>query len=140
MPGDLLLFFFNGNAALFQIRNHILKAFLFFADLLFCRGDNVVGQAQLGGNGEGVALAGNADKESVGGLQGLHVEFAAGVLHKGGGEGVDLQLAVVGGGHGADASVVEVVQDGNGQGRSLRGVRACAQLVKEAEGIHVRMT
>ena len=45
VPGDLLLFFFNGNAALFQIRNHILKAFLFFADLLFCRGDNVVGQA-----------------------------------------------------------------------------------------------
>ena len=46
-----------------------------------------------------------ADEQPVGGTQGFHIELAAGVFHKGGGEGIDLQLAVVGGGHGADAPV-----------------------------------
>ena len=61
------------------------------------------GQSQLGGNRESVALPGNPDQQPVGGAQGLHIEFAAGIFHTGRGEGVDLQLAVVGSRHGADA-------------------------------------
>ena len=45
----------------------------------------------------------------------------------------------MGGRHGSDAPVVQMVQDGDSQSRTLRRVRSCAQLVKEAEGIRVRI-
>ncbi len=93
------------------------------------------GRPSFAGDGKGVALAGDADEQPVGGAQGLHVEFAAGIFHPGCGQGEDLQLAVVGGGHGADALPVEMLQDGDGQRRALRGIGARAQLVEEHQAV-----
>ena len=136
---DLLLLLFNGHAALLQVGKQILKAFVLRADLGGGRFDDLLGKAKPPGNGEGVALSGYADEQPVGGPQGLHVKFAAGVFHKGGGKGVNLQLAVMGGRHGAHAPVVQVVQDGDGKGRALRGIGSGSQLVEEAEGVRVRV-
>ena len=101
--------------------------------------DDIVWKSQLLGDGKGIALARDADQQAVGGPQGLHAELTAGVLHTGGAEGKHLELAVVGGGHGAALHVVKEGQDGDGQGCSLRGIRACAQLIKETEGAGVRL-
>ena len=45
----------------------------------------------------------------------------------------------MGGRHGAHAPVVQVVQDGDGEGRALRGIGSGSQLVEEAEGVRVRV-
>ena len=139
MPGDFQLLLLDGDPALLQVGDYVLEGLVLLADLFPGGVYDLLRQPQLGGDGEGVALPGDADQQPVGGLQGLHVELAAGILHKGGGEGVDLQLAVVGGGHGADAPVVEVVQHRDGQGRALGGVCPRPQLIEEAERIRVRM-
>ena len=103
------MFLFYGYAAVLQIGQKILEAFLFFGNLFFCRPDNCVGQAQSGRNGKGVAFAGNSDQKPVCGTQGCHVKFAAGVFHKGRAQGINLQFTVVGGGHGTDSPVMKVV-------------------------------
>ena len=90
--------------------------------------------------GKGVALSRHADKQPVGGPQGFHVKFAAGVFHPRGGEGKYLQLAVVGGGDGGGSLSCEGAgEDGHGQGGSLGGIRAGPQLVKEHQGTAVRL-
>ena len=39
----------------------------------------------------------------------------------------------MGGGHGADALLMKVIQYGHGQRRSLSGICTCTELIKEAE-------
>ncbi|MEI2692210.1 MAG: hypothetical protein V9H69_21880 [Anaerolineae bacterium] len=53
---------------------------------------------------------------SIGRRQGLQAEFDAGVAHAGGAVGVDLEIAVVGGGQGGDAALHQVVQQRPRQG------------------------
>ena len=96
--------------------------------------DNVVGKSQFFGNGKGVALTGDSDEKPVGGAQRLHAELAAGVLHARLCQGKYLQLAVVGGGHGAALHVVEEGQNSHCQSGSLRRICSGSQLVKQAQG------
>ena len=124
-------------AGLLQVGQEVLEVFGVLAQLLLCRLDDVVGQAQLLGDGEGVALAGDADHEPVGGLQGLDIELAAGVDDALGPHGVGLELGVVGGRQGPDLSDMAEIEDGDGERRALGGVGAGSQLVKEAEALAV---
>ena len=55
----------------------------------------------------------------------------------GSGKSKDLQLTVMGGGHGADALLMEMRENGDSKCRALRRIRACAQLVKEHERVWV---
>ena len=67
----------------------------------------------------------------VGGPQGLQVKLAAGIFHARSGQGVDLQLAVVGGCHRADTSPMQMVQYGDGKSGTLGRVGSCPQFVKQ---------
>ena len=102
VAADLLLLLLDGDPAVLPGRRSRPRSFrLPGSDVLLGLLDDIVRQAQLGGDGKGVALSRDADEQPVGGAQGFHVKFAAGVFHPRGGEGKYLQLAVVGGGDGA---------------------------------------
>ena len=64
--GVILLFFFNGYAALFQICDDVFKAFVFFADLFFRGIDDLIGQTDRRGTRD----VPPADEDGV--QQGLH--------------------------------------------------------------------
>lgn len=80
---------FNGYAALFQICDDVFKAFVFFADLFFRGIDDLIGQSQLGRNGESITFTGNTDEQTVGGAKGLHIKFTAGIFYKISGKCID---------------------------------------------------
>ena len=101
--------------------------------------NDFLGKPQFPGDGEGIALAGDADQQVIGGAQALHIKLAACVLHSRSGQSVHLQLAVVGGGHGPDPPPVEAVQDCDGQSRPFRGISPGAQLVKEHQGMFIHV-
>ena len=120
-----------------QVGQEILEVLLLLAELFLCSFDDVVGQAQLLGDGEGVALARDADHEPVGGLEGLDIELTAGVHDALGPHGVGLELGVVGRRQGADVAHMAEIQDRDGQGRALGRVGAGAQLIEEAQALAV---
>ena len=105
--------------------------------MLFCPFDDKIRKAELGRDGKGITLSRNADEQAVGGPQGLHIKFTAGIFHTGGGEGVNLQLAVMGRGHGTDSLFVKVGQDGNCQCRTFRGIRSGSKLIEKHQGFPV---
>ena len=55
---DFAAFFFNCNAALFQIGNNVFKADVLFVDLLFGSFDDFVGKTELFGNCKGDSCRG----------------------------------------------------------------------------------
>ena len=67
-----------------RVGDHVLEAHVLLAQQLLGAVDQPLVQPQLAGDLEGVALAGNADGQPVGGPQGFHVELHAGVFHAGG--------------------------------------------------------
>ena len=136
--GNLQLFLLDGLAADLQVGQQIFEALIRLGEMDFGFLDDGIGQSQLAGNGESITLARDADEQPVGGPQGFHVKFAAGVFYLWCGQGEHLQLTVVGGGHGADTLAVEPGQDGDGQRCALVGVGAGGQLVEEHQGIAVR--
>ena len=75
----------------------------------------------------------------VGGPQSLQVKLAAGIFHAGSGQGVDLQFAVMGGCHGADASPMQMVQYGDGKSGALGRVGSCPQFVKQNQGALIHL-
>ena len=97
--------------------------------------DKEVRQAQLGRDGKGITLSGDTDEQAIGRTQGFHVKFTAGIFHAGSGQGKDLQLAVMGGCHGADAHFVQMGEDGDGKSRTLGGVGSSAKLIKQHQRI-----
>ena len=137
VTGDLFLLPLQGHPAFLQLGDHVLEGLRLLADLFSGFINDEIRQPQLSGNGEGVAFSRHTDQQPVGGPQGLHVKFAGGVFHPGSGQGVHLQLAVVGGGHGADSLFLQIVQDGDGQGRAFGGVRSGAQLVEQHQAVTV---
>ena len=138
LPG-LLLLLLHLLALLLQTGDHVLKADVFRVNTGGGLVDDLPGQAQPLGDGEGVGLAGDADEEPVGGGQGVDVKLTGGVLHPGGGHGVHLQLGVVSGGGHQGPQLPGLLDDGGSQGRALDGVGARAQLIEEDEGLVVRL-
>ena len=114
-----------------HLAQHVLKLDVLPIQMPACQLDDVLRQTQPPGDGEGVGLAGDADEEAIGGTEGLHVELTGGVLHPGGGHGVQLQFGVVGGGHDLGAQAPGLLDDGSCQRRTLHWVGAGAQLVEE---------
>ena len=135
VTGGLRLVFFQCDPSPLQLGDHVFKILILDVDLFFGVFDQEVRKPQLGRDGKGIALAGDTDQQTVCGAQGFHVKLTAGVFHAFGGERIDLQLAVMGGSHGADALTVQVIQDGDGQRGALRGIGAGAQLVKEYQRV-----
>ncbi len=113
------------------IGNHILKADGFPAEQLLGVVNQGFGKPQLPADFKSVALSGNADGQPVGRPQGFHVKFHGSVLHPLGGEGKGLQLAVVGGGQGADVQIQQPLQNALCQCGALGRIRTCSQFVKE---------
>ena len=134
---DFAAFFFNCNAALFQIGNNVFKADVLFVDLLLGGFDDFIGKTELFGNCKGVTFSGNADQQPVGRAQRFHIEFTAGVFNKFRRKGVDFQLAVMCGRHCADAAVMQIVQDCDRQRCTLSRVGPGPQLIEQAQGICV---
>ena len=115
----------------FQLRQHILKVLiaLIYQAVRFL--EDFLGQPQLPGNGEGVGLSGNADKQPVGRTQCLHVKLTGGVDNTLGAHGVKLQLGIVGSCHHPAAHFPAELNDGRSQSRALSRVGARAQLIEE---------
>ena len=129
--GGLPFFRLHLLALALHLAQHVLKLDVLPIQMPACQLDDVLRQSQPSGNGEGVGLAGDADEQTIGGTEGLHVELTGGVLHSGGSHGVQLQLGVVGGGHDLGAQAAGFLDDGSSQRRTLHWVGAGAQLVKE---------
>ena len=91
-------------------------------------------QAQPLGDREGLAAAGQADRQLVRGRQRLEVELHRGVAGPGRRVGVGLELGVVGRRGDDRAGPDEVVEQRLGEGRALGRVRAGAELVEQDEG------
>ena len=126
-------------ALLLQLGQHVLEADGVAVHLGLGVGDNALVQSQPPGDGEGVGLAGDANQQSVGGAQGLHVELTAGVFHPRRGHGEGFQLGIVGGGGDQRPLTAGAFDDGNGQGRALDGVRTGSQLVKQQQALVVHL-
>ena len=92
--------------------------------------DDLVGQSQLGRNGESITFTGNTDEQTVSRAKSLHIKFAAGIFHEVRRKCVDLQLTVMGGGHGTDAAVMQVIQNCNGQCSTFRRICSGSQFIE----------
>ena len=136
---DLVLFLFNGPLARLQVGQQIFEGNILLGETHFRILDDVIRQPQLSGYGKCIALSRNADEQVVGGAKAFHVKLAACIFHTGSGQGEHLQLAVVGGSHGADVPIMEIGKDGDSQRSSLCGVRTCPQLVEEHQGAFVHI-
>ena len=90
-------------------------------------------QAEPLGDREGLAAAGQADRQAVGRRQRLEVELDRGVAGALGRVGVGLQLGVVGRGGDQGAGLDEVVQERLREGRSLGRVGPGAELIEQDE-------
>ena len=130
---------FGDAPLLLRAAQHVLESYVLLLQELPCPIDDLRGEAQTAADLEGIGLAGDADIESVGGTEPIHIEFHGGVLHPIPGQGEGLDLAVVSGGHGPAALGLEPLQDGLGESRALQGVRARAQLVKKDQRVLVRL-
>ena len=116
-----------------HLAQHVLKLDVLPIQMPACQLNDVLRQTQSPGDGESVGLAGDADEQAIGGTEGLHVELTGGVLHPGGGHGVQLQFGVVGGGHDLGAQAPGLLDDGRGQRRALHRVGAGTQFVEEQQ-------
>ena len=130
---------FGDAPLLLRAAEHVLEGHVLLLQELPCPVDDLRGEAQTAADLEGVGLAGDADIEPVGGTEPIHVEFHGGVLHPIPGQGEGLDLAVMGGGHGPAALLLEPFQDGLGKSSPLQGVRARAQLIEKHQGVLVRL-
>ena len=139
VPGDFSLVFFQCNAAVFQLGDHVFEVLILDVDLFFGVLDQKFREPQLGRDGERVALAGNADEQPVGGTQRFYVKFTAGIFHALRRERIDLQFAVMSRRHGADPLFVQVIQDRYGQGGAFGRIGTGAQLVEQHQRIQGRV-
>ena len=118
-------------AVIFRVCDHVLEADILLGKQRLGPVDQPFGEAELSGDIKGVALAWNADGQAIGGPEGFDVKFHACVLHAGSAQGKGLELAVVGGGHGAHLTLQQAGKNALRKRRALGGVGARAQLVKE---------
>ena len=65
VPLNFHALIFDGDTAVFQGGQYILKGFVLFADLFFCPFDDEIRKTELGRDGKGITLSGNADEETV---------------------------------------------------------------------------
>ena len=138
-PVSLLLSLFQRLPLGLQLGQHVLKPNAVLAHLRLGVGDNFIGQAQPPRDGKGIGLAGDADQQPISRAEGLHIELAGGVLHSRRGHGKGFQLCVVGGGGSSGPQCPDVLNDGNGQRRTLHRVGTGSQLVEQDQTIPVRL-
>ena len=84
---NLFLLFFYCSAAFFQIRDYILKAFIFLRNMSFCFFNDVIRKSELLRNCKCVALSGNANQQAVCWTQCLDIKLTASVLYARGRKG-----------------------------------------------------
>ena len=124
---------------LLQLGQHILKVFVTLAYQVVCFLQNVLRQAQLPGNGEGVGLARNANEQLISGLEGLYVELAGGIDDALGSHGIQLQLSIVCRGNDPAVHLPAELNNGHGQCSTLCRVRTGTQLIKQDQGVSVTL-
>ena len=66
ITGSFRTLVFDGDTALLQGGQNILKGFILFADLFFRLVDDVVRKSQFGGDGKCITFPGNTDQKTVG--------------------------------------------------------------------------
>ena len=94
---DLFLLLFQFLSGLVQLRKDIFKAGLFRRDVAFCRFDNFLRQSQPLADGKCVGFAGNSNQQTVGRLEGFHIELAACVADARCLQSIFLDLRIMGG-------------------------------------------
>ena len=125
-----ILRLFQALALFLQLRQHILKADRFAVHLRLGVLNNALVQPQTAGNRKGIGLAGNTDQQAVGGPQRGHIELAGGILHPCRGHGKGFQLRIMGGCCRQGALAAGILDNGDGQRRTLHRVCSGAQLVE----------
>ena len=71
----------DGDAAVLQVGQQVFEGDALLIDTALGVADDVRGQSQLRGNGEGIGLAWNADQKPVGGGEGLQGELTGGIFY-----------------------------------------------------------
>ena len=95
--------------------------------------DDGFGKPEPLGDREGLAAAGQADREAIGRRQRLDVELDGGVARAGRRVGVGLELGVVGRGRDDGPGPDEVVEQRLGEGRALGRIGPRTELVEQDE-------
>ena len=101
--------------------------------------NDIIRQSKTFGNGERITLSRDTDQQPISRAEGLHIEFAGGVLYSRRGHGKGFQLCVVGGGGSSGPQCPDVLNDGDGQRRALHRVGTGSQLVEQDQTIPVRL-
>ena len=139
-PVGLHLLRFGLFLIVFDGRDDFLELHVPSLDELVGAVDYVRIEAQLAGDLKGIGLAGDPDIQFICRAQSLHVEFHGGVLNAFFFYCKFLELVVVGGCHHAGLVGLQSLQDGYGQRRAFRGVRACSQLVQKHQRTVARLS
>ena len=126
-----LLLLFGDLPMVFRVGDHVLELDRVVVQQFPRIVDQVLAQAQLAGDLKGVGFARHTDAQAVGGPESIDIKLHRSVLHALCGQGIRLELAVMGRGDGRDPLCREMAEHGLGQGGALGGIRAGAQLVKE---------
>ncbi len=101
-------------------------------------GENLLGKAKQPGDGESVALSGNAHREPECGTQRLVVELHPGIHEPGSGEGDFLESIEMGGDHGKNALAGQLLEEPVGKRRTLAGVGSRTDFVDQYKGLSLR--
>ena len=88
---------------------------------------------QLARDRKCITLAGDPNKEPVGGRQCLNVELTACIAYPVLAKGIDLKLTVVGGRCCPNPLLMKVIKDGRCKCRTLRGIGTGTKLIKKAQ-------
>ena len=80
---------------------------------------------------------GRPNAQLIGRTERLHIELDRRVTHARRVVGIELQIAIVGGGKGRNAAVAQVVEQGHGQGGPFIGVGPRAEFIKQHQAIWV---
>ena len=132
---DLL---FKALPLLLELSDNVLELSALARHQLLCTVDDRRVHSEPLRNSKRVALAGYADEQSVGRLQGSDVEFAAAVFYSLRAQGKFLELSVVGGRGNFGVLFAQFLEYRRRESRALDGVGAGTQLVNQTERASIR--
>ena len=138
--GGLLRFLFTLQflTGALQFFQHVLKAAAVARHIGLGTFDHGSGHTQLLRNGEGIGASRRSQNQTVGGLQGLHIELTARIAHTVGVQRIFLQFGIMRGRGAQAVQLAEFLQNGDGKRRTLHGVGARAKLIDENQCARLR--
>ena len=134
---DLFLLLFQLLSGLVQLRKDIFKAGLFRRDIAFCRFDDFLRQSQPLADGKCVGFAGNSNQQTVGRLEGFHIELAACVADARRLQSIFLDFRIMGGRTHLGAVHGKALHDGDCQSSAFDRVGTRTQFVDQHQAVRI---